>query len=100
MWNSIWFNEEQLHWIEDLPKCYVKVISLPEGESFGPQASREPIRVGHIPSFTAANERMNIWRSWDVFTGHKDDLKSISRPKTYRIYLQFSATSTGPSGLS
>lgn len=77
MWNSILFNEEQLHWVEDLPECYINIISLPEGEIFDSDAPWEPICVREIPSFLAANEQMNIWRSWDVFKGWKDNLQCV-----------------------
>jgi hypothetical protein len=65
MWNSIWFDEEQLHWIEDLPECYVKVISLPEGESFVP---RQAGSLYVLVTFLPLRLHMSVGTSGDLGT--------------------------------
>ena len=77
MWNSIFLKEEHLHWIEDHPEWFVNVITRPEGELFDPNTDWIPVRVGDLPQYLATNARLNIWRSWDVFSKQRNKLRYI-----------------------
>ncbi|CAG0935443.1 hypothetical protein TFLX_04283 [Thermoflexales bacterium] len=69
--NSLWFNKEQLFWLEELDSdCFVEVQVQPWGEGVfvnDPSMARQPIALRDLAAFKDLHSDKNIWRSWTIY---------------------------------
>ncbi len=72
MGRKIWFNEQQLVWLEEAdPELFVEIVIQEEGNGeFSETGSAQNVSMHQLRDLLAlkrAHPRHNIWRSWDVY---------------------------------